>query len=71
MESIEPWINPAILIGGILFLGYQLVELRRDVADLRERMAKLEGLFERMARIEGLFEGFTRGEVRREQPGAD
>ena len=27
-------------------------ELRRDVADLRERMARLEGLFE----------GFTRGE---------
>ena len=29
-----------------------LRELRRDVADLRERMARLEGLFERFTRRE-------------------
>ena len=59
MESLEPWITPAILIGGFLFLYRQIGELRRDVGDVRERLAKLEGLFE----------GFTkRG---RPEPAAD
>lgn len=46
MESLEVWITPAILIGGFLFLYRQIGELRRDVGDVRERLAKLEGLFE-------------------------
>ena len=59
MESLEVWLTPAILIGGFLFLYRQVGELRRDVGDVRERLAKLEGLFE----------GFTkRG---RPEPAAD
>ena len=46
MESLEVWITPAILIGGFLFSYRQIGELRRDVGDVRERLAKLEGLFE-------------------------
>ena len=46
MESLEVWLTPAILIGGFLFLYRQIGELRRDVGDVRERLAKLEGLFE-------------------------
>ena len=34
------------LAGMNLYLARGLNELRRDVADLRERMARLEGLFE-------------------------
>ena len=34
-----------VTIGGLLFSNNR--ELRRDIADLRERMARLEGLFER------------------------
>ena len=33
-----------VTIGGLLFSNNR--ELRRDIADLRERMARLEGLFE-------------------------
>ena len=46
MESLEVWLTPAILIGGFLFLCRQIGGLRRDVGDVRERLAKLEGLFE-------------------------
>ena len=34
------------LAGMILYLARGQNELRRDMADLRERMARLEGLFE-------------------------
>ena len=34
------------LAGMILYLARGQNELRRDVSDLRERMARLEGLFE-------------------------
>ena len=38
-------------------------EMRREIAELRERMARLEiHLTERMAKLEGLFEGFTKRE---------
>ena len=33
-----------VTIGGLLFSNNR--KLRRDIADLRERMARLEGLFE-------------------------
>ena len=51
------------IIGTGIALGLLIVpslrELRRDVADLRERMARLEGLFE----------GFTRREPAAPGPG--
>ena len=53
MESLEPWLTPAILIAGFAFLWSQLDRVRRDVGELRERMA----------RMEGLFEGFTKRET--------
>ena len=53
VESLEPWITPAILIAGFAFLWSQLDRVRRDVGELRERMARLEGLFE----------GFTKRET--------
>lgn len=43
-----------IVVGvGIAILGF-LWNLHRDVADLRERMAKIEGLFEGFTRRGGL-----------------
>ena len=42
METLNAWITPVLLIGVIIFLW----NLRRDIAQLRTRMAKLEGLFE-------------------------
>lgn len=53
VESLEPWLTPAILIAGFAFLWSQLDRVRRDVGELRERMARLEGLFE----------GFTKRET--------
>ena len=53
VESLEPWITPAILIAGFAFLWSQLDRVRRDLGELRERMARLEGLFE----------GFTKRET--------
>lgn len=55
MSSDTIAIVVAIVGTGIVLAGLivpSLRELRRDVADLRERMARLEGLFE----------GFTRRE---------
>ena len=52
MAGIEVWITPAILIAGVAFLWRQIEGLRKEMADLRERMARLEGLFE----------GFTRSD---------
>ena len=51
-------IGTGVTLGLILVPGQR--ELRRDVADLRERMARLEGLFEGFTRQGG------RGSERRE-----
>jgi len=48
--NVDP-INTALLLGVIVFLWRLSSELRRDIADLRERMAKLEGAMD----------GFTKG----------
>ena len=47
-------LGAAIALAAVILPGQHA--MRRDIADLRERMARLEGLFE------GLFEGFTRRE---------
>ena len=54
--------NPTdwITLAGIVAILAFLWNLHRDVADLRERMARLEGLFE----------GFTRAETRAMPPAA-
>ena len=40
-------IGAAIVLAGLnLYLARGLNEVRRDIADLRERMARLEGLFD-------------------------
>ena len=46
METLAPWITPAIVIALFVWLRADIRDLRRDVGDLRERMARLEGLFE-------------------------
>ena len=53
--SAEFWagtnpINTALLIGVIVFLWRLSGELRRDIADIRERLAKLEGQVELLLR---------------------
>ena len=53
MESLEPWLTPAVLIAGFAFLWSRIDRVRRDIGGVRERMARLEGLFE----------GFTRRET--------
>ena len=45
MEAMEVWITPAISLAGLAFLWRQIDALRRDVGEMRERMARLEGLF--------------------------
>ena len=45
----EQWINIAV---GVAVIGF-LWSLHRDIADLRERMARLEGLFEGFTRQRG------------------
>ena len=40
-------IGSALALAGLILNGQRSVaEMRRDIADLRERMARLEGLFE-------------------------
>ena len=40
-------IGSAMVLAGLILNGQRSVaEMRRDIADLRERMARLEGLFE-------------------------
>jgi len=57
VEAIAPWLTPALVIALGAWLRADLRDLRRDVnkrfddvvrdiADLRERMAKLEGALE-------------------------
>ena len=47
MENLNQWITPALLLGVLVFLW----NLHRDIAELRERMAKLEGLFKGFIRL--------------------
>ena len=57
MDAIAPWLTPALLVALFAWLRNDIRELRRelsgridalskDVAELRERMAKLEGALE-------------------------
>ena len=47
MEAISTdWVTLAGVVGIIAFLWKVSQDLSRDFSDLRERMAKLEGLFE-------------------------
>ena len=64
METITPWLTPALMLALFAWLKRDMRDLRnefrdfrkevntrfdgigRDIADLRERMAKLEGILE-------------------------
>ena len=60
-ELIAIIIIVGVSLAAIIIPGQR--EMRRDIAELRERMARLEiHLTERMAKLEGLFEGFTKRE---------
>ena len=53
-------IGAAIALAAVILPGQHA--MRRDIADLAQRMTRLEkDLSERMARLEGFFEGFTSG----------
>ena len=59
----------AILGVSLVSLGWKVSsdirhELKQEIHYVREDVA---GLRERMARLEGLFEGFTRGELAKEK----
>ena len=76
-EALTPWITPAILILGFLYLDRSIrntrSELREDmkglrgeVADLRQHVDHQIGeLRERMAHLEGLLEGLREAITRR------
>ena len=50
----------------IISLNWRMYEgLRRDISDIRGEIADLR---ERMSRLEGLFEGYVRGEYRSPAP---
>ncbi len=47
-------IGAALVLAGLnLYLARGVNEVRRDIADLRERMARLEGLFQEFTRRGG------------------
>ena len=56
MEMPVGYLNLGALVGILLFLW----KFHGDMMDLKSEIA---GLRERMARLEGLFEGFTRRET--------
>ena len=61
---MNQWISDGITIAGMIaiigFLWNLRSDMHRQIGDLRDRIGKLEAdMRERMARLEGLFEGFT------------
>lgn len=46
MITVSDWITLGGIVAILVFLWNLQRDLHRDIADLRERMARLEGLFE-------------------------
>ena len=64
--KISPELIAIVILGvSLVSLGWKVTEdLRQEIHYVREDVADLR---ERMARLEGLFEGFTRGELIKEK----
>ena len=64
--NISPELIAIAILGvSLVSLGWKVTgDLRQEIHYVREDIA---GLRERMARLEGLFEGFTRGELIKEK----
>ncbi len=64
--KISPELIAIVILGvSLVSLGWKVTgDLRQEIHYVREDVADLR---ERMARLEGLFEGFTRGELIKEK----
>ena len=64
--KISPELIAIVILGvSLVSLGWKVTgDLRQEIHYVREDIADLR---ERMARLEGLFEGFTRGELIKEK----
>ena len=76
MDGVTAWITPALLIGPVAWLRFDMREQRREVRDDLRGLGKrfgdvhkrfdqvqrgLADLRERMARLEGALDGFLAG----------
>ena len=76
MDGVTAWITPALLIGLVAWLRFDMREQRREVRDALRGLGKrfddvhkrfdqvqrgLADLRERMARLEGALDGFLAG----------
>ena len=62
MDGIGPWLTPALLIVLFASLRNDVRELRRDLTGRIDALAKdVAELRERMARLEGALDGFLAG----------
>ena len=64
--KISPELIAIVILGiSLVSLGWKVTgDLRQEIHYVREDVADLR---ERMARLEGLFDGFTRGELIKEK----
>ena len=58
MDAITPWLTPALLVALFAWLRNDVRELRHELAALAKDVAELR---ERMAKLEGALEGFLAG----------
>ena len=62
MDAIAPWLTPALLVALFAWLRNDVRELRRELGGRIEALAKdVAELRERMAKLEGALEGFLAG----------
>ena len=62
MDGIGPWLTPALLIALFASLRNDVRELRRDLTGRIDALAKdVAELRERLAKLEGALEGFLAG----------
>ncbi len=62
MDGIRPWLTPALLIALFAWLRNDVRELRRDLSGRIDALAKdVAELRERRAKLEGALEGFLAG----------
>lgn len=62
MQAIAPWLTPALVIALFAWLRTDVRELRREMNNRFDEASRQIGdLRERMARLEGALEGFLAG----------
>ncbi|MDE0456075.1 MAG: hypothetical protein OXI15_02170 [Chromatiales bacterium] len=69
METITPWLTPALVLALFAWLKHDLRDFRAEFQDFRKEMTREIGdLRERMAKLEGTLEGFVAGRRDRDAP---